>query len=221
MRYLGFLIGVIFFLFSCEKKENEQKENIVKESFVLAGIYDSSFYHKCFNPGFSIQLKQVGCWEMMGKDSLDLNNDGKYDLILTDGELNNIPLENCCPQSSDSTIIVDCWPSFYQYFQIALADSFELLSDTVNDNLYKISTSFIDTLNVNDTINDVNRGFSNQPSYFYTYNKPLTGGYGKWINIKSDKYVGFRFTIKGFKKYGWIRIEKIDKLIIKEIAYKK
>ncbi len=220
MRKIIFTSILILVVVSCIK---ETLGHYSKSSadLVLAGAYDESYTHKVYSPGFSVNLKQIGCWEMAGSDSIDINGDGIYDLILSVGDLNDTPYAECCPQSDDPNILIDCMPAFFQYYQVATSDSFEILAEKVIDDLSSGMRCFIDTLNLNDTISKRNNWSSERKLYFYDNNKSPMGGYGKWVNIKSPKYLGFKFSAKGINKYGWIKIERTNKLIITEFAYKK
>lgn len=217
MRILYLISAFSVILFSCEKNK---KDTDVTDITVLSGIYDSRFIQKDYDTGFSVLLKKVGCWEMEGIDSIDIDNNGNYDFILRTGDLNDTPYEICCP-NPDTTILIDCYPSFFQYYQIVPNGTFEILSDGIYDSISKKTTFFVDTLNYKEAIHTKNNWHSGDEIYFYTYNKPPDGGYGQWTKITSSKYVGFRFTINEIMKYGWMRIEKTDKLTIKEIAYLK
>ena len=221
MRNFIKTIGFIFLGFIACGKENNDIPNQDTTKYVIAGFYDTSYIYKQFQPEFFVTLNRVSCLDMWGNDSLDINMDGIYDLIFKIADINESSDENCFPESEDSTIVVDYWPAFYPFFSITLRDSFEILNHTTVDEYWSYPTSFIDTLNSRDTINLRQNWKSDQVLYFYNYNKPETGGYGDWINLNSTKYLGFRFSKNGVKKYGWIKIEKDDNFVFRELAYEK
>jgi hypothetical protein len=215
------------FLSACEKASQEtvietKPDTLVQEnhSYLKAGIVDTNIICYSFIPPLSVTLRQIGCWEMYGSFSVDIDNDTVNEFIFENGALNDTPYDICCPPPEDTTLVYDCWPSYFPFYDIKTTSKIEILADT-NHSISRY-LSYIDTLNYADTINTKTNWMHEEVYSLYNQNGPCVRGVcGYWQNITKDMYLGFRIVEDDSFRYGWIKIGKTDIFEIKEIAFEK
>jgi len=95
---LNYTLIFLLFLSSCKKEDTREE--------VTAGIYDSSFTYHESSPSLKLNLKlDLLKNRYIGADSLDINLDGKFDLIINQ----RMPLESIDPKF----YTIDNFPAFW------------------------------------------------------------------------------------------------------------
>lgn len=175
---------------SCSKKEDEVvtpntssvsiSEN---RNFILAGETDQLTYvdiNPNLRPVTSVPDSQGN---YQGKDSLDLDGDGIFDIVFV--------------IVGNNDLVSQSLPAYVQY-HVKINNSMEISHESLN---------FIDTLNLNDTINSSLNwgGVSCCTEHLFYYSSPWTG-YGLWNHLNSNKYLAFRKILPSDTIYGWVNL---------------
>ncbi len=207
MKPLIKYVFILLVFISC-KKDNEAKqkiEPILHLDYVVSGIKDTLCINYIFNPVKEIYEKETGCLTYKGFDSIDINNDTKYDFKFeTNHQVPDIAnICNSCPKN------MDCFPSGHKSkisyildssFQIACSDNYNILCFSAGDTINK---NFIWKNNGAKVLID--------STYF-----PLPStAEGFWI-YSEDKYIGIR-KIGNDTIYGWIKANTRYNIQIKEV----
>lgn len=212
-----FLLATV--LISCEQDNNSTKpENSELTNPVFAGILDTSMVHEYFIPEVMITIVWDTCGTGGGEDSVNLLGDEIFDFKIKVSFLDEGAFYDCCPQSEDTNIIVDCWPSGIRYSFISLGEvEIATYNDYINEDYY---FSFADSLNSGSRIDTITQWSKNSPCWCLDYPYPHIGS---WYFIKEDKYLAIRKGHSPHYKYGWIRVgaNATNNLIFKEYSIQK
>lgn len=212
-RIIGVLSLVIGVMISCEKSSDSPENTDSQDLPVIAGVYNTSDYYYNLSPYMQVVEKETGCLLYTGKDSLDIDNNNVFELILNSwSQVPDIAGE-CCDCPDDPDVICDCIPTgrIFKYFQIQ-DTSFQIACD-INSRAVCFS--------LNDTIenwpNWVNTGMI---TLIDTYNfPPPVISYGNWIS-DNDMYLGIR-KVHGDTTYGWLRLNLSETIEVKELYLEK
>jgi hypothetical protein len=194
------VIYCLFFMVlfvSCEKEDTRKA--------VYAGVYDSTFIYHEFGPSFKVNIQ----WDSLnyygdGKDSIDLNLDGNYDVIIS------IHLQNWDAYINSN----DPNPKF-PYYKLMPKNGFELTSQIESISIHgnsSVSFIWVDTLKYNERIDNISSWSSYETNMWdVTYFDNLFSN-GCWFTIKnSEMYIGLRMKNNSRYKYGWIKVNGISR----------
>lgn len=218
------LIIFIGILLSCKDKENiETNDNIVH--YAKVGITDSLMNYRLLKIDFENKMEHVFGFELLGKDSIDLDFDQEYDLIFTVSDVDQYLIDSICSTVAEPA---DCYPTtIYPFFSINISNNLQIIADTIEyryqPEYYK---TYVDTLSYGDTLNLLERWRSERPMLLYDLNSwdyiQNKNQNGKWLNENRDKYLGFRKYKDNKYIYGWIRITCYGRdIIIQDMAIDK
>jgi hypothetical protein len=195
------LIFLVIFTLSCEK---ENKTRIP----VFAGVINEGMYYTTLDPVLSINYVEISCGYGIGKDSIDLLNDGIYDIrLIAKFLLDYQVFLDCCGNA-------DCIPNGVRY-RISSLNNINIATYNVSwwDNLY---FTYADTLNSGYRIDTLKNWQSSVDLWCCDYSPYV----GSWYFIKNDKYLAIRMGDSTDYKYGWIKIgtNSDHNLVSKEYA---
>lgn len=202
------------FFFACEKNNLNLTDNQPdSDKMVIAGSYDSTDFYILHTPSIMIIENEIACLFYSGMDSIDIDNNGNFDLKFhSSSQVPDLSGE-CCNCPDDPDIICDCWPSgrIYKFIQTIEA-SYQIACD---------SNSRAISFGLNDTIETWQNWINNNwITLIDIYNFPPPEIiYGNWDSM-DDKYLGIR-KIDNDTLYGWIKINLSETIAIKEIYLEK
>ncbi len=211
---LWILIFLCGFFLACEKNNvNPTDDYPDLKKIVIAGKYDTVDFYILCSPTIKVIEKMVVCFFYSGIESIDIDNDGYYDLkfhSMTDKpDINN----ECCDCPIDTTIICDCstYGRIYKSIQTTekkiqiacdlgnYAICFKL-NDTIETWKYWISGDWIDLID----------------KHYFPLPEVIRGNW----NTMEDRYLGVR-KIDNDTLYGWIKLNLSETIEIKEIYLEK
>ena len=199
-RSLLIPLFTLFILFSCKKEVPEiiEDEPKITATTVFAGVSDSTFYFFEFINPVEINIT----WDNLnlygfGKDSIDINNDGNFDLTFELSILNE-----------DSLHLLTGMPSPFPYLRLDNNIDIALYSESFYIGLGQTATAtFADAIDYGSRIDSIQNWEINPHSYIRMWNENPNNGmtppFGKWYYINTVKYLGIRLN----NKYGWIEID--------------
>jgi hypothetical protein len=192
-------------------------DNIIIPDEVYAGIYDTTFSYTELNPVFIPIIK----WDenkLYGNshDSLDIDNDGNFDLFIKMKLINY-----------DSIHLLTGGPEYFPMSTFELKNGFEIamygegvfIGHGGGDKTY-----FVDVLEPNERIDTLSTWYNENELQikFWAENEGGIGRppCGEWHGVDSIRYIGIRMDQN---KYGWIEIDNTDilKPEIRKIAIRK
>lgn len=195
MKALWYGLFLLLLLFSSCKKEQEPRTP------VLAGIYDGAMDHRELNPALQITFRYDSLLNInFGEDSLDLNQDGSYDIIISQRNLLGNPAAGV--NRNDT----------YPYGRLSVKNGAEV---AIKNERYIIghgqysTVSWVDTIAFNTNVAGLAYwSESNRMVYLWveapTIFRPTDGTWYKLAD--TEKYVAFRMNINSRYRYGWIKI---------------
>lgn len=193
-RLLYYTLIFLLFLNSC-KKEDERKA-------VTAGVYDPTFTYHEFSPPFKVNQKLDSLTKYsFGVDSIDINLDGNFDLII----------------SQSFGISTSETANLFPYCKLTLKNGLEVASKTENYNIGHGQTGavdWVDTLKYNLRIDHLNNWSGTNTSRWMWVVPPTSfwGTNGCWYNLTdTEMYIGIRMKIDGKYQYGWIKVNEISR----------
>ena len=218
MKNIKFVSWILFFscglFFACEKNNLNPIDNQLDlDKIVIAGSNDSNGIYNLYTPTIKIIEKETGCLFYSGFDSIDVDNNGNYDLKFQSRSQVPDLIGECCDCPDDPDIFCDCWPSgrIYKFIQ-TIEVNFQIACDSSNRAI---------SFELNDTI-EIWRNWINNNwiTLIDVYNFPPPETiYGNWNSI-DDRYLGVR-KIDTDTLYGWIKINLSETIEIKEIYLEK
>lgn len=196
----------LLFLWACNKADEPKAP-------VLAGVFNSSMNYKEWNPGFQVVLHHDAMLNMdYGKDSLDINQDGSYDIIISQNNLLHFSAE-------DNS--VDIFPSYYLSVKngVAIAIIKEEYFTVIN----KISNAFwVDTITYKANLENITDWSDNYPNNL-SYATPPTiffGYYGPWYGLSNkEAYIAMRIHTNTRYRYGWIKVHVTSPQNVSILSY--
>jgi hypothetical protein len=197
MKTLAYsIIVILLFLFACKKEEDR--------SPVLAGVYDSSFLFHEFNPPLKVNLKLDSQSKFyIGADSLDINQDGNFDLIIKQ----RLYLDIAKPQYYTH----ETYPYCLLTFRNGLEFSKKMQYYIQGHGTYGTNVG-IDTLNYENRIDTISEWSGTDTNAALWIDPPtsLTSSNGVWFNLRNaEKYIGIRMKVNSQFKYGWIKVSQV------------
>lgn len=173
---------ILLLIFNSCKKEDERKA-------VTAGIYDSTFTYHEFSPPFKVNLKLDSLTNYsFGADSIDINLDGNFDLIVTQ----NMPL--------DSSISTSRTADAFPHCKLTLKNGLEVASKTEKYGIGLGQTSavnWVDIIPYNNRIDHL-ANWSDTNTSCWMWVVPPTifwGSNGCWYGLTNiEMYIGIRMN---------------------------
>jgi hypothetical protein len=206
----GFYIFIFALLFcSCNKNDNNKHE---PRKPVLAGINDFDMIYNEFNPPFQVNFNSDSMLKY-GADSIDLNLDGKFDLMIS---------QRFFIDWHDSLQI-----NYYNYPYCKLTLKNDLVVAKKNEVFYiglgqTSNVDWVDTLYFEYRIDNIPE-WSEANSYIWMWVIPPTefwGSYGSWYNLSNAiRYIGIRMKIDSDHKFGWIKLKQINRENLEFLSY--
>jgi hypothetical protein len=209
------IIIVLFigFIAACQIENDQdpisEQDPRSHQDSVFTGIVNQNMIFQAFDGGYSLSYEWSSCGYGDVSDSIDLFNDGDFDILLSARFFNQDLLwsDECCPPPAD------CWPTGLK-FRISMQNDLELaFYDTT------MAEGFPGYLASNFSLNTRIDTISNwtEVTHFWTGTFNL---YGPWYRIESDNYIAIRKLIEDDYKYGWIRIgpAPYSNLVFKDYA---
>jgi len=196
----------LLFLYSCKKGDDREP--------VLAGIYDSSLTFHEFSPPFKVNLKLDTLNNFyVGNDSMDINLDGNFDLIIKQRMYLDIKKPNY--------YTYDTYPYCLLRFKNGLQFSTKIQHYPQGHGQFGTDVG-IDTLNYNNRIDNISdwSGTVTNTAMWLDPSSSLVSSSGVWFYLaNTEKYIGLRMKINSHYKFGWIKVKQISRENITFISY--
>lgn len=201
-----YLSILLLFLLACNKDEPKAP--------VLAGVFNSSMNYKEWNPAFQVTLQHDAMRNMdYGEDSLDINQDGNYDIIISQKNLLGNPSANA--NSND----------IYPFYNLSVKNgvAIAVIKETNFTVINRLSNAFwVDTIAYKANLGDIT-GWSDNFTNILSYATPPTvffGYDGPWYGLSNkEKYIAMRIHTNLRYRYGWIKIHVTSPQKISIISY--
>lgn len=185
------LIILLIILYSCEEREFRYP--------VAAGKYNTHYLYTEYKPSIQLDLRIdsiSGCY--FGRDSIDIDMDGNYDLI--------IDQKHAIEEGSK-----DCLGENFPHVSITLKNDLELVEKI---EYYSMghgavgSSYWVNALEYDTRIENC-RDWSllKKKSLLWATPQGYTGYGGFWRGLEdTERYIGIRKKVESDYKYGWIKI---------------
>ncbi len=206
MKITFYIIIFALIISSCKKDEFRKP--------VLAGVNDSNMFFYEFNPNYLTNFKTDTLLNLkFGIDSIDLNLDGKFDLLIS---------QRFFTEWSDTIRIVN---NNFPYCKLTLKNDLEVAIK--NEDYYiglgqTSNVDWVDTLQFENRIENIT-DWSKTNVNIWMWVIPPTGfwgSYGSWYNlINTEKYIGIRMKFDSGYKFGWIKINQINRENLRFLSY--
>lgn len=198
------LIFLVIF-YSCKKEKSRE--------LVFAGIHDAGFIHYEFSTPLKVKLTLDSLTDnYKGKDSIDINLDGVYDLIIS--QRIHFPPPTGIPS----------WEQF-PYYRLILKNGLEVATKLekypVGHGQYD-EVNWVQSLNYESRIDNISEWSDTNTTYTMWAIPPISYGvsYGPWYNLTNVvKFIGIRMKIGPHYKYGWIEVSEISHEDISFVSY--
>lgn len=189
------LLAVIIPLTGCDK--DEKNPDTAKTS-VFAGKHVTNMLFTEFNPQVQPVLTLDSTGYLFGSDSLDINADGSYDIIIEE----QIWPDDSFPGGSTTE---------YPFALLTLKNNLcaVLKNETFPIGLGQTTTvTWIDTLLLNSRIDTTHVWSEPNAKHYLWVVPPATfwGSNGPWYNLtETERYIGLKLTTSSGTKYGWLK----------------
>jgi len=202
------LVILLVFTFSCE---NDNDHSNIR-SDVYAGIINENMFVENFNGDFYLSYTWSQCGYGDCQDSIDLMNDGKYDLLLKARFLNPQMFFSaaCCPPP------IDCQPIGIIY-QINSLNKVKIACKSRP--YHNMTLNWADTIPEGYRIDTIKNWQSNALIWSLVYQSEM----GPWYYLAGDRYIAFRSGDSTQYKYGWFKvgISNDHNMLFKKYAIEK
>lgn len=205
MKTLSYFFFITLFIFSSCSKEDTGK-------IVIAGTYDSDLLYYEFSPPLKVELSLDTLTDnYMGEDSIDINQDGVYDIIIS--HRIHLPPESGTPSYDHFT-----------FYRLTLKNGLQVATKLQS---YPVGHGQFDDVNWIDTLCYKTRidtwsdwSESNETRTMWAIPPVSTAPYGPWYNLTNEeKYIGIRIKIGSRFKYGWIKMNVISREDMQFLSY--
>jgi hypothetical protein len=197
------LLPLLFYCFACDKEEK------TPESPVLAGVHDTGMVYTEFNPPVQSVLSLDSTGYLFGSDSLDINADGVFDIIIQQ----QVWPDDSFPGGSTTE---------YPFAGLTLKNGLcvAIKNEVVPIGLGQTTTiKWVDTMLLKARI-DKGPVWSEPDAYHTLWSVPpatFWGSNGPWYNLAEDeRYIGLKMTTPSGEKYGWLKCYQKSR---KELAF--
>lgn len=189
-------------LLSCEKEDDRKP--------VLAGVYDNDFIFHEFSPALKVDLKLDTLNNYYhGSDSMDINLDGSYDLIISQ----RILTDTANPDRSNYKNYPFCRLTLKNGLQVATKkECFPVGHGQTSE------VNWVDTLQYQTRIDNFEQWSSNISHMMWAVPPTIFwGSDGCWYNlVNAERYIGIRMKINSRYKFGWIKVHQTSR---EEVSY--
>ena len=203
---LNYISIFLLFFYSCKKEESRVP--------VFAGIYDSTFTFHEFATPLKVNLKLDPLNNFyIGTDSLDINLDGNFDLIIKQRMYLDITKPNY--------YTYDTYPYCLLTFRNGVEFSKKIQYYIQGHGQYGTNVG-IDTLNYKNRIDNISEwsGTVTNTAMWLDPSSSLVSSNGVWFYLtNAEKYIGIRMKIDSRYKFGWIKVKEISREDISFISY--
>lgn len=202
-QYYFLIIFLVFVFDSC----NEEGEKIIESDIVYAGEYEAHYIHHEFSPPLKIKTKLDSVTGFSsGTDSIDLDLDGNFDLIISD----YLHPEDTAYEIGTKRFFPSCRLLFKNNFEVAIKGFQYACGHGVCN-----YAPFIEAFEYNSDINhfefDWYMGNENKTLWLIT---PEGSGFprGWWYYAnEEERYIGIRIKEQlnsrtYYYRYGWIKV---------------
>ncbi|MEZ5083421.1 MAG: hypothetical protein R2750_08235 [Bacteroidales bacterium] len=207
------ILIILLALYSCNK-DNSEPQIFSIENQIFAGEYNADLDLKEFNPPLKVDLISDSLLNFKyGVDSIDINTDGNYDLIIHQRFI------------MDWNDTVQISNTNYPFCSLTLKNGLEVACK--NEIFYiglgqTSSVLWVDSLEYLKRIDNLN-DWSETNTNIWMWVVPPTsfwGSYGCWYNlIETEKYIGIRMKIITDYKFGWIKINQESRENFEFVSY--
>ncbi len=180
----------------------------------MAGVSDSDMVSNEFDPSLQINFESDSLLNFMyGTDSIDLNLDGRFDLIIS---------QRFFIDWNDSIRIVD---NNFPFCKLTLKEGLEVAK---KNEVYYIglgqtsSVNWVDTIKFESRIDNIADWTITNTSIWMWVIPPTSfwGSCGCWYNlVNAERYIGIRMKVDSYYKYGWIKVNQINRENIEFVSY--
>lgn len=191
---LYYLVIFLVLLFACKKEDEPRKS-------VWAGVYDDAMEYTELNPALEIVLKHDSILNVdYGGDSLDIDNDGNYDIIFVQrNQVGNPPVNDT-----------------YPYYMLRMKNEVEVASKNeryiIGHGQYSTAI-WIDTIAYQTNVAAITNWSESdhiicmwaEPGSLF---KPSNGPWYKLFN--TERYVAIRKYTSSRYCYGWIKVKVVS-----------
>lgn len=208
------MLAVLIIILSCNDENDDSDDNnpIVNKLPVYAGVFNSDMLFNGLNPPLTVSLiyNEENRY-YVGTDSLDLNSDGSFDMIIDVG----IP--------SNDTITIT--PYLYPHTTLSYNNNLEV---AINTEHYPLglgqygTIDWVDTLRYEERI-DTFELWSKESIWNFMWVEPpavIWGSNGCWYEPENiERYIGIRMKKDTDFKYGWIKVKEISRTELQFTSY--
>ncbi|HET6555700.1 MAG TPA: hypothetical protein VFG54_00205 [Prolixibacteraceae bacterium] len=191
---LYYILTALLLFSSCQKEDEPLTP-------ILAGVVDKAMIYKELNPALQVTLKHDVMRNIdYGKDSMDINQDGSFDIIISQTNL----LSNFSANDNSK----DIFP-FYS-LRVKNGVAIAVIEETYFVVINQISNTFwVDTIAYKANLENITDWSDNYPN-IWNYETPPTiffGYDGPWYGLSNEeKYIAVRIKANLRYRYGWIKI---------------
>ena len=204
-NFIYYILVISLFFSACKKDEPREA--------VVAGIYDNSFvFHEFSSPLKVMLILDLLTDNYIGNDSIDINLDGVYDLVIS--QRIHFPSPSGIPS----------WEQF-PYYRLILKNGLEVATKTESFPAGMGQYRKIDWVNVFDyesSIDKISEWSESNTTQTMWAIPPITQAvsYGPWYDLTNAvKYIAIRMKIGNRYKLGWIKVSEISRENILFISY--
>lgn len=192
IKYLAILILPIIATTGCKIDESVP---------VLAGSNDSRMFFREFRPALTLSFDSTMDFKY-GEDSIDIDLDNKYDLIVKQRLLFDMNIEERSHYTFENYPFTRLYPK--NGLEVALKKTQNIMGRGETQEAF-----YVDTLNLDthiENIGDWSQSDRNT-SMWYVSPSGYQSSFGCWFYIENEiKYIGIRMKKNGRYKYGWIKV---------------
>lgn len=197
---------VILFLILCSCNTEDRPA-------VYSGIYDSGFIYNEFNPLVVVNLEHDTVYKTYGGlDSIDLNIDGLYDIII---------MQRLTKPLTPGSFSFEQFP----YYRLTTKNGVEIATRIENYAVGHGQTqtiSWVDTISYQARIDDFKdwSGPGKNITMWMIPSSPVNFSNGCWFSVKNpEKFIGIRMKAGSHYKYGWIKVDATNKESIHFLSF--
>lgn len=198
---------LLLFFSSCQKDDDPLTP-------VLAGVYVDAMSYNELNPALQIAFIHDPILNIeQGEDSLDINQDGSHDIIISQRNLLGNSPANANPNDT------------YPFCKLSIRNGVEVAT---KEECYYIghgqtsSVNWVDTVAYQTNVTDI-ANWSESNRIIFMWVSPPTifwGSDGPWYHLSNEeKYVAFRMKINARYRYGWIKVLVTSRERIAVVSY--
>jgi hypothetical protein len=205
-----YIFGFLF-LFGCDKNSDQ---DIIEPEIILSGILNEKMNLQKLD--LIIEPAEVGCLTYKITDSVDIDLNDSYDLLIHLLYVKPDSTGRICCDCPLNDPLCECFPNTGTRLRYMsnLNSEYEILID---ENRAVHNRGLIKKCSYGDTINKSKYWLNDKELVFYYTSFHPNDEYGNWA-LANDGYIGIRRINDVDTCYGWISIELTDTCRIVEVA---